>query len=128
MSDSDEKKGQPPKIGGIGTRVPYSSFGGASKHHDDEASKLQRDESLKRLNALTTSQQDDQTATQQDDQTLKRQNEKELKRQNDKNLKRQTIYLPKPLALWLKAHAAITEQDMSDIMTKLLEDYRNKQF
>lgn len=44
MSDSDEKKGQPPKIGGIGARTPFSSFGGGGKPSPESALLQQRED------------------------------------------------------------------------------------
>ncbi len=55
-----------------------------------------------------------------------------LKRQDVKTspvteeMKRQTVYLPRSLAIWLKTHAAKTEEDMSDIMTRLVQDFKDK--
>ncbi len=40
------------------------------------------------------------------------------------NMKRQTVYMPRDLAIWLKAHAALTGTDISGIMTRLVEDYK----
>lgn len=41
-------------------------------------------------------------------------------------MKRQTIYLPRRLATWLKMHAASTEDDMSAIITGLVEELKDK--
>jgi hypothetical protein len=41
-------------------------------------------------------------------------------------MKRQTVYMPKPLATWLKVHAAITQDDISGIITRLVEQYRDE--
>jgi hypothetical protein len=41
-------------------------------------------------------------------------------------MKRQTVYIPKPLATWLKVHAAIINDDISGIITRLVEQYRDE--
>ncbi len=56
--------------------------------------------------------------------TLKRQDIKTSS--TTEELKRQTIYMPRRLATWLKTHAASTEVDMSAIMTRLVEEYKDK--
>jgi len=39
-------------------------------------------------------------------------------------MKRQTVYMPKELATWLKVHAALTGDDISGVITTLVEQYR----
>ena len=153
MADEQQEKKKPkrPPIGGI---QQYATIGGGRKKFDapdvlspDHFS----DEALKPQDALASEQQDATTLSSQSDKTLKRQEDemlnqqsviatehqnvlalnsqsaKTLELQDDKELKRQTVYLPKRLALWLKSHAALTEQDMSEIITKLVEDYQRKE-
>ncbi len=56
-----------------------------------------------------------------------------LQRPNDKapagtpEMKRQTVYMPKELATWLKVHAASIDDDISGIITRLVEHYRTQQ-
>ncbi len=56
-----------------------------------------------------------------------------LQRLNDKvpagapEMKRQTVYMPKELATWLKIHAASIDDDISGIITRLVEHYRAQQ-
>jgi len=42
-------------------------------------------------------------------------------------MKRQTVYMPKELATWLKVHAALTGDDISGVITRLVEHYRAQQ-
>ena len=48
-----------------------------------------------------------------------------LKVQPGNGRKRQTVYLPADLAKWLKLHSVEVERDMSEIITELLQQYRN---
>ena len=56
-----------------------------------------------------------------------------LQRHNDQatagapEMKRQTVYMPKELATWLKVHAASIDDDISGIITRLVEHYRAQQ-
>jgi hypothetical protein len=58
--------------------------------------------------------------------TSKRQDAITSKQQNVPEMKRQTVYMPTALADWLKAHAALIHDDISGIMTRLVEDYKDK--
>ena len=50
----------------------------------------------------------------------------DVKTSDIQEMKRQTIYLPDDLAIWLKAHAALSKDDMSGIVTRLVQEYREK--
>jgi len=72
--------------------------------------------------------QDAAPAARQDVITLQRQNAIGAEAADDKGeMKRQTVYLPKSLAAWLKIHAATRDEDMSGIITRLVEQYRAEQ-
>lgn len=58
--------------------------------------------------------------------TSKRQNTITSKKQDVPEMKRQTVYMPTTLADWLKAHAALIHDDISGIITRLVEDYKNE--
>lgn len=45
---------------------------------------------------------------------------------SSEEMKRQTVYMPKSLAQRLKVHAALTDGDISGIITKLVETYLNE--
>ncbi len=73
-------------------------------------------------------EQDAAPAARQDVITLQRQNAMVAEAADDKGeMKRQTVYLPKSLAAWLKIHAATRDEDMSGIITRLVEQYRAEQ-
>jgi hypothetical protein len=55
----------------------------------------------------------------------KRQDVKTLEAEGE-GMKRQTVYIPLPLATWLKAHAALIGDDISGIITRLVEQYREE--
>jgi hypothetical protein len=42
-------------------------------------------------------------------------------------MKRQTIFMPEELAIWLKVYAARKGDDMSGVVTKLVEQLRNRE-
>jgi len=44
---------------------------------------------------------------------------------SSEEMKRQTVYMPQELATWLKIHAAIMHDDISGIITRLVEQYRD---
>lgn len=67
------------------------------------------------------------TTMAQDTLTQKRQNSITSKQQDIQEMKRQTVYMPQHLAIWLKAHAALNGEDISGIITHLVEDYKNKE-
>ncbi len=74
-------------------------------------------------------EQDAALVERQDVLTLERQNViGGVDAEGDKEeMKRQTVYLPKGLAAWLKIHAATRNEDMSGIITRLIEQYRAAQ-
>lgn len=70
----------------------------------------------------------DASAERQDVITLQRQNAIGAEAADNKEeMKRQTVYLPKSLAAWLKIHAATRDEDMSGIIARLVERYRDEQ-
>lgn len=72
--------------------------------------------------------QDTAPAERQDVITLQRQNAIVAEMADNKEeMKRQTVYLPKSLAAWLKIHAATRDEDMSGIIARLVERYRDEQ-
>ncbi len=73
----------------------------------------------------TSKHQDVETLKQQDIKTSKHQDVETLKQQND--IKRMTVYMPTQLARKLKIHASATDQDMSGIITMLVEKYLDKE-
>jgi len=56
-----------------------------------------------------------------------RYNDKEASPGSPTEMKRQTVYMPKELATWLKVHAALTGDDISGVITRLVEHYRAQQ-
>jgi hypothetical protein len=56
----------------------------------------------------------------------KRQDVTTSKHQDAEEMKRQTVYMPMELATWLKIHAATTREDISGIITRLVERYRDE--
>lgn len=50
----------------------------------------------------------------------------DVKTPGQRAMKRQTVYMPEELAMWLKIHAATTKDDISGIITRLAEEYREK--
>jgi hypothetical protein len=58
--------------------------------------------------------------------TQKRNDVKTSKQQDTIEMKRQTVYMPKWLATRLKIHAASTGDDISGIITRLVEDYLDR--
>ncbi len=76
--------------------------------NEDEASQPQTNgETQKHHNVLTQSHTD-------------------VKTPDQRAMKRQTVYMPEDLAMWLKIHAASTKDDISGIITRLTEEYREK--
>lgn len=67
----------------------------------------------------------EQTLKHQDVKTLEHKDVKALNQQSD--MKRQTVYMPVALARKLKSHAAATDQDISGIITKLVEKYLDRE-
>ncbi len=58
--------------------------------------------------------------------TQKRNDVKTSRQQDTSEMKRQTVYMPKRLATRLKIHAASTGDDISGIITRLVEDYLDR--
>jgi hypothetical protein len=54
------------------------------------------------------------------------QNVETSKRYDAPDMKRQTVYMPVGLARWLKVHAAMTNNDISGIITGLVVKYRDE--
>ena len=79
------------------------------KHNDGET--------LEHLNVKTQKHNDVET--------LEHKNAITEKQQND--MKRMTVYIPTQLARKLKIHASATDQDMSGIITMLVEKYLDKE-
>lgn len=59
--------------------------------------------------------------------TQKHNNVKTSGQQDTPEMKRQTVYMPKHLATRLKIHAASTGDDISGIITRLVETYLDKE-
>jgi len=75
--------------------------------------------------AKTFKHQDTKVQQHNDVQTLEHPDTKGAKHQE--NMKRQTVYMPKELARRLKVHASATDQDISGIITMLVEEYLAKE-
>jgi hypothetical protein len=48
------------------------------------------------------------------------------KRYDAPAMKRQTVYMPSSLARWLKIHAAMTNTDISSVITGLVAKYKDE--
>ena len=59
--------------------------------------------------------------------TSKRQDAITSKHQDTPEMKRQTVYMPKLLATRLKIYAAATGEDISGIITNLVETFLDKE-
>jgi len=83
--------------------------------------------------ARTAERPDTDTPERFDVKTLEHKNVSTTERNGDKvasgdlEMKRQTVYMPKELATWLKVHAALTGDDISGVITRLVEQYRSQQ-
>lgn len=131
---SNEKQGRP-KIGAAGFRTFGGKQNKVEQSESHEALTANNDETLQSNSQETTVAKEDEVknvALQpvkdgegQEGLTAGGQSVKKAK--IPPHMKQQTFYLPKELAHWLKVHAAITEQDVSTIITRLIEDYRKEE-
>lgn len=132
---TDDQKKKPGRV--IGSIQQFATFGGDDEKETAESeaktSKGQDAKMAKGQGGLQSNSQEVKTVRSQNVKTSRRQNVETVKGQDAKksklpdDMKQQTVYLPKKLALRLKAHAAMTEQDISSIITELVEQYLIRQ-
>lgn len=80
---------------------------------------------LKKREQEASEHQDVKTLKQQNVETSERQDVEASKQQSD--MRRMTVYMPTQLARKLKIHASATDQDMSGIISMLVEKYLDKE-